>query len=470
VAQAQGNRWMTSRSDLAPGPAGSATTPSSGPVTPAGIRMWPRPPASLFDGFLWGGGQWWPARPLIIRTRTYRDLCALTGRAAQLVLASCRRRAGTAGELREALGVPAGQLPLLDPDEPLGEHLLASMRPDIVTVSGVPKIVELNIDGAVGAAGHADFLTDRFLEFYRAADIAGVSALTAPPPAVETRSGAIRSCLDLKTGARVVIPVFGVGIVPGLEDPQKFIEWLEPVCESGRRHGLDMIAFRLDRLATDSQQRLLADGRVIDGVLRLFDAFSQPASPGLDALIRAVRARTARMFTPEVTILLTNKMPLAWLWEDIDRLDGDDREFVRRHIPWTVRFEAAHRDQAVARQADLVLKPVDGYGGTGVLVGPAVPAAGWRAGLDTAAADGSHILQDFIDGDMIAMGFTHARTGEARTARVGFVLGPFVFGGKGAAVLVRHGTPGTGAVLNAMQGAFPNTALLTADDAGAADL
>jgi hypothetical protein len=449
------------------------TSSFSGPPPAApGPSGWPAPPPGLFDGFAWRGGHWWPSRPLVIRTGTFRDLCDLTERAARLVLASCRRRAATAGELREALGVPREHVPLLDPGEPLGEHLLASMRPDIVTVGGVPKIVELNIDGAVGGAGHVDLLTARFLDLYAETGAAAADGLHAPPPAVDTRSEAIRDCLGLPAGARVVIPVFGVGVVPGLEDPRKFIEWLRPVCQSQRRQGLDTIAFRLDRLRTDDRRRLRADGQVMDGVLRLFDAVSQPPSPGLDALIRSVHAKTVRMFTSETTILLTSKIPLAWLWEDIGELGEPDREFVRRHIPRTERFGATRLAQAAARRAGLVLKPADGHGGTGVLVGPAVTAGQWRAGLDAAAGPqaGPHVLQDYVDGDRAAMSFYHDETGEIRTAEVGFVLGPFVFGGNGASVLVRQGTPDTGAVLNAVRGAFPNTALLAADDARAADL
>ena len=56
-----------------------------------------------------------------------------------------------------------------------------------VTERGVPKIVELNIDGAVGGTGHVDFLTERFLDFYRQTGIAASYGLHAPPPAVDTR-------------------------------------------------------------------------------------------------------------------------------------------------------------------------------------------------------------------------------------------------------------------------------------------
>jgi hypothetical protein len=431
---------------------------------------WPPAPATVYDGFSWTAGQWSPARPFVIRERKFRELGEVTMRAARLVLAACTRRGATAGELRDVLGVPAGDLPFLHEDEPVADHLLAAIRPDIVTESGVPRIVELNIDGSVGGAPHADLLAARFLDFYRSAPLADSLGLTVAPPAIEARSASLRSLLGLDQGAHVVIPAFSVGTAPGIEEYQAFARFQAPVCESLERLGLDTAAFPLERFATDERGRLLADGRVVDGVLRLFDALSQPGSAGLDALIRAVRARTVRMYTPEAARLLGNKMVLAWLWEDIGRLSGPDREFVRRHIPWSAPAEAVPRPEALARQPTLVLKPAHGSGGTGVVIGRAVPAEAWQHALDSAAALGQHILQEFTDGDRVRLWFTHAGTGETRAAKVRFILGPFIFGGRAAAVVVRHGTPDTGPVLNAVRGAFPNTALLARDDAAAADL
>lgn len=410
---------------------------------------------SIYEGFPWTG-QWWPDRPFMLRTTTFGELCEATTRAARLVLAACARRAGTAGELREALGVPPAQVPLLDPDEPVGAHLLAAIRPDIVTENGVPKFVEINIEGSVGGVPRADLLAARFLARYR--------GLTAPPPATEARSASIRASLGLAAGAHVVIPAFSVGTSPGLEDHAAFIKFQAPVCESLGRHGLDAVAFPLDRLAAGGGGRLVADGRVVDGVFRLFDAFSQPDSPGLAALTGAVRARTTRMYTSEATFLLSNKMVLAWLWADLGQAPGPDGDFVRRHIPWTAPASTVAR--AHQRRAELVLKPAGGYGGAGVVLGPAVTPGQWRRALN--AATGTDILQRYVAGDQVTLEFSHAATGRTRTASVPFVLGPFVFGGRAATVFVRHGTPESGPVLSTSRGAFPNTALLT--DGDAADL
>jgi hypothetical protein len=421
---------------------------------------------------VWSDGQWWPARPFVLRAQTLGQFCRLAERAAELVLAACQRRAATVGELRDALGVPAGQLPLLDPDEPLSEHLLPALRPDIVTQAGQPKIVEVNIDGSIGGAPRTDRLAPLFLDFYRGTSVAAEAGLVLPPSSIDARTCSIRAWLGLGDGALVVIPGFPVGSPSGLSDPEGFARWQEPVCESGRRHGLDVFTYPLERLETDDQGRLLAGGRVVDAVLRLFEAASQPPSPGLDALARAVRARSVRMYTPEATTLLSNKLVLAWLWEDIGQLAAPDAEFVRRHIPWSARVRAVSAAEARARQGRLVLKMTGGFGGSGVFLGPTLSASTWRRALAaaTTAGDGQYILQEYVDGDLIDFCFTHRETGETRTARVGFVIGPFVFSGKPAGVLVRHGTPGGDAVLNSARDAFPNTALLTQDDAGPADL
>lgn len=428
---------------------------------------WPGAPASLFDGVVWGDHQWWPSRPLILRQETSAGLYELTQHVARLVLEACARRAATAGELREALGIPPGQVPLLDPDEPVAGHLLPAIRSDIVTQSGVPKFVEVNIEGSVGGVPHTDLLSSRYREFYAQHGIIG---LEPAPTTIEARSLSIRDSLGLEPGAFVVIPAFSVGMHPALKDPGVFAAWQESSCASVRRLGLDMATFPLSRLTVDGRSRLFADGRAADGVFRLFDAFTQPASPGLDALAIAVRARTVAMFTPEVTFLLSNKIVLAWLWEDADQLPGPDRAFVQRHVPRTARAQAVGLSEALAGQHRLVLKPGGGYGGNGVIVGPAVPAGTWRRELDQAGALGGYVLQEYVDGDAITMSFTHRETGEVRTAGIRFILGPFLFGGQAAGIFVRHSAPDTGAVLNAVRGAFPNTALVAADCAEQADL
>lgn len=51
-------------------------------------------------------------------------------------------------------------------------------------------------------------------------------------------------------------------------------------------------------------------------------------------------------------------------------------------------------------------------------------------------------------------------TGQLHTQPVPFVLGPFMFDRKVSNVFVRHGSPGSGLIVNAQQGAAVNSVLL----------
>ena len=457
---------VTSRRRLPPPPSPADLWPRLDERFRAAVRtVGGQAAGRAFDGVPSSTLAWDPARPLFMDRGHYLEFVRTTSRLAWLVLRSCRRRAGTAGELLAALDMDPADLPLLDASAPLGDELLMSVRPDAVYCGGVPKFLELNIEGAVGGSPHVDVLSKRFMTEYERAGIA--AGLCAADPSVQARFAALSDWLWHRPGRRLVIPVFPAGTVPGLgEDPARFIAWLAPWCAAGRENGIDTLAFPLADLRSGPGGRLLADGRPVDAVLRLFSCTQQPPSPGLDAFTGAVLARQVAMHTPEAAGLLMNKRTLAWLWSDLDLLTEPDRRLVSTHVPRTVCLPsgAGPADpllrQARARRAGLVLKPGHGGSGAGVVVGPAVSQQAWDNALDHAAAHGGYVLQDYAEPDTTPMDFVHRDTGDRCTVDVPFVAGPFVFGGRPAGMLVRHGGPDGGAVLNAGLGAVITTALL----------
>ncbi|WP_030869808.1 hypothetical protein [Streptomyces sp. NRRL S-37] len=418
----------------------------------------------VHDGISGSKGTWRPLRPAFVDRAHYDELGRVSARLMRLILDACRRRATTVGELQDVLGVDEAATPLLSRAELLGEHLLGAARPDIVYRSGVPWFVEFNIDGALGGTLQADLLAARFHDLYRS--LPGGDRIAAPPSAVDSRFAEIRASLGLTEGSRVAIPVFRKGAAPGLEDADAFLAWLAPMCESGRRHGMETVACPMDRLETDGHDVLLLDGQRVDAVFRLFLSFDQPPSAGLDALIRAVRADRVRMHTSEATWLLSDKTTMAWLWADKESLPEADQALIERHLPWTALFSAPGAEgeellrHALTRRAELVLKPAGGYGGGGVVLGPDVSDEEWRDALERAGREGRHILQRHVTPDRLALDFQDQETGAVEHAEVPFVLGPFLFGGAPSGVLVRHGVPGGGPVLNAHHGALMSSVLL----------
>ncbi|WP_405532367.1 hypothetical protein OG592_33315 [Streptomyces avidinii] len=403
---------------------------------------------------------WCPTRPLMLGAEAYELVGAVADRAAGLVLDACLRRVTTAGELLAALSMPREQFPLLDPAEPLGPHLLTSLRADVMVERGVPKVVELNIDGAIGGAIEADLIAAQFQELYAGPAVAGaqepVGPLRTPPSAVDAFFAELVSFLGLADGSTLVVPVFREDGLDYLADPDDFISFLAPMAERGKAHGITVVGYPLDRLTLDDRQRLRAGEQVAHGVFRLFLPVEQ-AGPGLDALVGALRAGTARMYTPEATSPVSDKRVLAWLWEDLELLDPADRDFVRRHVPHTTMARAGALGED---RASLVLKPGDGYGGAGVTMGRSVTEEEWRELVLRAADQSDHILQRVVDADLVTLEFAHETTGEIRSAAVPCVLGPMMYGRALSGVYVRHATPRPCKLINTHQGAASNSVLI----------
>lgn len=415
----------------------------------------------VFEDVAGAAGPWWPLRPLVLSEVFHQELGLLSDRLAVLVLETCLRRASTAGELLNELGMPPEQVPLLVREERLGEHLLAALRADIVVDHGVPKFVEINIDGAVGGTAQADLVSTRFRSVY-VAELPEVS-LAVPPSAVDARFTQIRKSFDGPGEVNLAIPMYEHGILAGATSEFDRIRRHKPMIDSARRLGITAVPCPWRDMTNDAQSRLLVNGKPFDAVLRLFITGAEPASEGLSALTNAVHHGTVQMHTPEASWLLSSKTVLAWLWADIDRLDPADQHLVRTHVPWTAILGSDCADlvrEAIADRPGWVLKPAHGHGGTGVVLGPSVSQETWRNALRDAVRTEDHILQRLVQADALDMTFYNDRTDSIHREAVPFVLGPFLFDRQVSNVVVRHGMPGGGQVVNAQQGSVLNSILI----------
>jgi glutathionylspermidine synthase len=416
-----------------------------------GIQSW----AGIYDGVATKNKEWRPLRPPLMSRAEYDEITGLTARLAGLVLAACQRRAATTGELRERLGVPAGQIELLDEDAPLTEDLVVAVRPDVLLSGGVPRFVECNVDSALGGAFDSDGIARRFLAAY--AEHGVPVPLAVPESAVDTRFHAMRDQLGLADGATSVI-LFHMGSdYPDTQDGHTLIKLLEPVRDRGREAGLDVVVYPLEWL-TLADGRLRAGDTVLDSVLRMFVPQDVPRGDGYDALATALRTGAVQMFTPTATWLLANKATFAWLWEDVDRLSTADAAMVREHVPYTELLTSTDKPRQ-----DLVLKPTGTYGGSGVVVGREVTRERWDEALRAAVAEGGHIVQEYVPTDRLAMHFVEVATGDVREAEVPYCVAPYLFGGRAAGAYLRFAVPdsASGSVVNLGQGALTSGLLLT---------
>jgi glutathionylspermidine synthase len=417
--------------------------------------------AGIYDGVATKNKRWRPLRPPVMTHAEYDRVTDLTVRLASLVLDACLRRASTVGELRERLGVPPGLIEFLDEDAPLTEDLIVAVRPDVLMSGGVPRFVECNVDSALGGAFDSDGIARRFLAAYTAHGITGRVPLAVPESAVDTRFHAMKDQLGLADGATSVI-LFHMGSdYPDTQDGHTLIKLLEPVRDRGRAAGLDVVVYPLEWL-TLSGGRLCAGDTVLDSVLRMFIPQDVPHGDGYDALVTAMRAGTARMFTPSATWLLANKTTFAWLWEDVAALSEAEAAVVREHVPFTSLLAADGVARASARRADLVLKPVGTYGGSGVVVGREVTQEHWDEALRAAVAEGGHLVQEYVPVDRLDMHFVEMAGGGVRRAEVPYCVAPYLFGGRAAGAYLRFAVPDavSGSIVNLGQGALTSGLLL----------
>ena len=421
-------------------------------ILACGVRSWAR----VHEKVPSYNQTWRPLRPVIMTSSMFGALHELSVRIAELILQACQRRADTAGDLRQALGVPAGRIRLLDENEPLTEDLLISCRPDVLFSGGVPKFVEFNIDGALGGAFDSDNLAAGFDAQYRAEGITELAGLYPPPSAVDGRLRTVAAWLATAEDRRVAMVMdWNVGHA-GPADPRDFLDFLQPVCARAALAGFELIPYWVHWLEADDRRRLLVDGQPISNVLRMFVPDTVPPGPGVDALERVVRAGAVRCFTSAATWLLTNKLTLAWLWQDLPKLPDRDAELVRAHIPATTLLTAAEVRQAVARRPELVLKPGDGSSGRDVLLGRDTEPEQWQQAIEGAVADGGFLLQELIACDPLPMDFVDITTGDVVSQAVPCCFGPFLFGGKQCGGYLRMGYPGGGSVMNVGMGALVN--------------
>jgi hypothetical protein len=415
------------------------------------------------------GRCWEPLRPVVIGERAYRGLESIAARLLHLAVDACCRRASSLGELARALRFPHS-LPLMDPDRPLvAAELTRYARPDLLIEQGRPRLLEFNNSTRLGGAA----VTPRLAEAY--ARLCPQSGLHPPPSTVTVRSAALARTLRAGTrngnSGRLLMPTYWG--IDNTGTPQHYETVTPPMLADAQRVGIEVVQADLVDLRLDAAGRLLAADVPIDLVLlqwggnRIVDD-----GGGLAALRTADRARTVGLFPRTESALISSKAVLAWLHEDCDAglLAPADHALVRTHVPWTAclglnRDSAAHEKllrMATGERDRLVAKPAVGKSGNNVFFGSQTSKQDWSAVID-AARQSPVVLQRRVESDRIAMPFRDQDSGQQITARVPFVLGPYIIDGVAASVAVRHmgpDVPARDVVISTSRGACQSTALL----------
>ncbi len=318
--------------------------------------------------------------------------------------------------LAARIGVPLAELELAAID-PGFSSVAPFARVDAYVAEGAPQFLELNAESPAGM-GYAAALDAVFRADPRFAALRSILPIA---PSIATIRAIAREWGYRHRRLQIAIVDFaGVGTAPEFE----------LLSHAFQCAGLPTLVTTPGRLTFDGD-RLRADGTAIDVVFRRFlvrDVVTRASE--LRPLLAAYRARRVCMINSLRTALLHNKGVFALLHDPLFPLTPLERAFVARHIPVTYLLDDAGRERARPAQAEWVLKPTDGHGGRGVVLGWQVSRRDWDVALATTAPT---ILQRRAPARRSP--FVDARDGSTRNLLAD--LAPFLVRGRLAGFLCR---------------------------------
>jgi hypothetical protein len=355
-----------------------------------------------------------PKWPMILTPTTVSELAAARAQAgfeaviaaAQLVIDGHYGRDWQA--LAPDIGMPQQHVRVLNAiDYPSNWWRIA--RPDAVFVQDQPKFLELNLTATIGGLAISDLLVDCLQAWP-----AGRGWLDSPVRFPDTMAALTRDVLDASVSPDdlTVVTRWGPHEVENM--PPHFYRALTgEFCRRGAR-AVDASIVQID---WDGRFPRLHGERV--GCLYRFFDESDGSSAAKQSLFEKVLGHVARgtvgLYGDFVGQFVVNKAFLArlsqWLAADappLRALPEPARRALAAVLPWSRVVEAGTTTDpdgqqidligyVLSRQAELVLKPADGYSGVGVLVGRAARPDRWQAAIEQACvSDQPWVVQEFL--------------------------------------------------------------------------
>jgi uncharacterized circularly permuted ATP-grasp superfamily protein len=370
-------------------------------------------------------------------------------RAAEMLAAVGERTAHAAlewPELLDELGPTAEELRLVRID-PGYRTVSTASRADAFLLPGSLQFAEYNAESP-GGPGYS----------HRLADVFGATAVMARV----RESFDVRRHLTIDRLLEALLASYREW--GGRESPPRIaiVDWREvPTWSEFELLRDAFVAAGMPTLIADPRDlafdgtHLVAAGQPIDLVFRrvlVSDIVSRPSE--CRALVDAYE-RGAVCVANTLRCKLPQKKTLFAVLTDerFDRLlDAGERELIRAHVPWTRRLkdDASTRDgrtidlleHARANRDQLVLKPSDDYGGSGVQLGWEMSAGQWDTALGAALAEQERVwvLQERIA--VLREPFPVCETDGVRERDMLVDLAPYLFRGKLAGYLTRLSATG----------------------------
>ncbi len=307
--------------------------------------------------------------------------------------------------LLHRLAFTPGEQALMDIDPGFGEWSVSSRLDSFLDgETNNLQFIEYNAESPAAIA-YEDLLTDVFLDLPVMRSFAAQYEIE-PLPA---RGRMLQALLDAyREWGGTGEPRIAIVDWKGLPTHSEFVMFQQFF----REHGLDAVICAPEDLRYQAGT-LYADGQPVDLVYKrvLTAEFLQRIGDGCmeHPLVQAYRDHKICLANNFRAKLLHKKSIFALLSEEAITeaagVDGEQRELLARHIPWT-RFIEQGRTTYGGQEVDLipfilaerdrlVLKPNDDYGGAGISIGWETDAATWEQAV-RAAQEKPFVVQERV--------------------------------------------------------------------------
>lgn len=270
---------------------------------------------------------------------------------------------------------------------------LARIDAFIDPTDGVPRLTEFNGETPAGT-GYCDFLAELFLAL-PAMRRFSEHWVVRPLPGLPHLLGTLLDTWHAASRSRAVptIAIVDWDDVPTMSEFRLVEHYAHAMGIPFRITTPEALTFADGKLRDD-------DGTVIDLVYKRILLHELVHEHGVDhPLLLAVAAAAVVMVNGVHGKPLHKKASLAVLTDErhANRFSAAEQAAIRRHVPWTRVVEERHTmvdgeqidllPWTADHRHELVLKPNDDYGGSGIVLGWEVDDAAWEAAVSRAIAE-----------------------------------------------------------------------------------
>jgi hypothetical protein len=320
------------------------------------------------------------------------------------------------------------------------------MRPDGILVADQLKLLEMNVDSALGGLWEVEFLQS-LLAQNPALRLPAAARFHSTRQAMRTFIAGEVEALGDELPATGPIDIALVGFS---DFDRLYVDLTQEVCKW-------LSADSRIRATYTTPEQLRCNEHVTDGVHRFhllyrFGALVHSArrcAPMLGLLRAAATTRTVMLSDPR-DLMIEHKGILAQLSALADQpsaLSSSDRELVERYVPWSrvarrgpVTFAGTRvdlRELAIALRDSFVLKRAQSHAGEHTFIGAETAPAEWRDLLERTDSDAlPWILQENVASSLYAFEYYIPGEGTTRVPRR-YTISPYFFGEQFAGSLVR---------------------------------